>query len=224
MLSANTEATTAAAELKSAIKRSKSRTAPLLDACATVMSRFRPARNDFLRTFRLIRDGSLSTIPTNFPTPLASTYAVVMIALRTVLADSLRMFRPVRADLFRITLADPLSSARLLLARRSFRVCRLPTLTPHTIASSQPAVRPGLYVVMVMLTRVLAIETPALVATSRVLTANQEIHKVKPRGSEPLTSAVQRRIHNVAVVRRCSKTPSNKHVLPRISLCSTFFV
>jgi hypothetical protein len=47
-LSPNTEATAAAAQTKSAAKRSTSRTAPLLDGC---ISRFRPARNDFLRTF-----------------------------------------------------------------------------------------------------------------------------------------------------------------------------
>ena len=32
-------------------------------------------------------------------------------------------------------------------------------------------------------------------------------------GFEPLTSAVQSQIHNVVVVRRCSKMPANKHIL-----------
>ena len=37
--------------------------------------------------------------------------------------------------------------------------------------------------------------------------------RVEPRGFEPLTSAVQSQIHDVAVVRRCSKIPANKHIL-----------
>jgi hypothetical protein len=36
---------------------------------------------------------------------------------------------------------------------------------------------------------------------------------VEPRGVEPLTSAVQSQIQNVVVVRRCSKTAANKHIL-----------
>jgi hypothetical protein len=39
------------------------------------------------------------------------------------------------------------------------------------------------------------------------------LFKVELRGFEPLTSAVQRRLLNVAVVRRCSKIPANKHIL-----------
>ena len=37
--------------------------------------------------------------------------------------------------------------------------------------------------------------------------------QVEPRGFEPLTSAVQRRILKFANVRRCSKIPANKHIL-----------
>ena len=37
--------------------------------------------------------------------------------------------------------------------------------------------------------------------------------RVEPRGFEPLTSAVQRRVHTVVAVRLCSKTPANKHIL-----------
>ncbi len=37
---------------------------------------------------------------------------------------------------------------------------------------------------------------------------------VEPRGFEPLTSAVQRRIHNAADVRWRSKTPGNEDILP----------
>jgi hypothetical protein len=36
---------------------------------------------------------------------------------------------------------------------------------------------------------------------------------VDPTRLEPLTSAVQKRIHNVVVVRRCSKIAANKHIL-----------
>jgi hypothetical protein len=38
--------------------------------------------------------------------------------------------------------------------------------------------------------------------------------EVEPRGFQPLTSAVQRRILNIVVVHQCSKTPANKHILP----------
>ncbi len=134
ILSANTEATTAAEEPKSATKRSESRTASLVDTCTTPMSRFRPARDDPLRT-----------IPTGFPTPLANVCVMEMSALRTVLADSLRVFRPVRADSLRTALADFLSSARLLLTRHSFRVCRVPILTLRTIASLSPLYVPSLW-------------------------------------------------------------------------------
>jgi hypothetical protein len=37
---------------------------------------------------------------------------------------------------------------------------------------------------------------------------------VEPRGFEPLTSAVQRRLNKFTSVRRCSKIPANKHILP----------
>src|SRR5918998_3286384 len=43
--------------------------------------------------------------------------------------------------------------------------------------------------------------------------------EVEPRGVEPLTSAVQSQIHNVVVVRRCSKTPANKHILTSALSC-----
>jgi hypothetical protein len=46
---------------------------------------------------------------------------------------------------------------------------------------------------------------------------------VEPRGFEPLTSAMQRRIHNVAVVHWCSEIPVNKHIL-RWVLSSVFTV
>jgi hypothetical protein len=46
-----------------------------------------------------------------------------------------------------------------------------------------------------------------------------DISKVEPRGFEPLTSAVQSQIQNVVVVRRCSKTPANKHILSSRSSC-----
>jgi hypothetical protein len=46
---------------------------------------------------------------------------------------------------------------------------------------------------------------------------------VEPREFEPLTSAVQRRIHNVAVVHWCSEIPVNKHIL-RWVLSSVFTV
>ena len=36
---------------------------------------------------------------------------------------------------------------------------------------------------------------------------------MEPRGFEPLTSAVQKRIHTVVVVRCCSEIPANKHIL-----------
>jgi hypothetical protein len=39
------------------------------------------------------------------------------------------------------------------------------------------------------------------------------LFKVELREFEPLTSAVQRQLLNVAVVRRCSKIPANKHIL-----------
>ena len=37
--------------------------------------------------------------------------------------------------------------------------------------------------------------------------------RVEPRGFEPLTSAVQRRIHTIADVCQCSEIPANKHIL-----------
>src|SRR5918997_1722613 len=43
--------------------------------------------------------------------------------------------------------------------------------------------------------------------------AKQQTFGVEPRGFEPLTSAVQRRIYNVVVVHCCSKTSANKHIL-----------
>ena len=36
--------------------------------------------------------------------------------------------------------------------------------------------------------------------------------EVEPRGFEPLTSAVQRRIHNVVAVRGCSVNPANERI------------
>jgi hypothetical protein len=38
---------------------------------------------------------------------------------------------------------------------------------------------------------------------------------VEPRGFEPLTSAVQKRIHTVVVVRCCSEIPANKPIISR---------
>jgi hypothetical protein len=40
-----------------------------------------------------------------------------------------------------------------------------------------------------------------------------DIPRVEPMGFEPTPSAVQSQIQNVVVVRRCSKTPANKHIL-----------
>jgi hypothetical protein len=41
----------------------------------------------------------------------------------------------------------------------------------------------------------------------------QRFFGVEPRGFERLTSAVQERVLNVVVVRPCSKTPANKHII-----------
>ncbi len=46
-----------------------------------------------------------------------------------------------------------------------------------------------------------------------LFTDTEGTHIVEPRGVEPLTSAVQSQIQNVVVVRRCSKTPANKHII-----------
>jgi hypothetical protein len=46
--------------------------------------------------------------------------------------------------------------------------------------------------------------------------AKQRIPTVEPRGFEPLTSAVQRRTLNVAVVRRCLEIPANKPIIPKL--------
>jgi hypothetical protein len=52
-----------------------------------------------------------------------------------------------------------------------------------------------------------------LFVTPFVLPANGGKNRVEPRGFEPLTSAVQSQIHDVVVVRRCSKMPA-KQPLP----------
>jgi hypothetical protein len=46
-----------------------------------------------------------------------------------------------------------------------------------------------------------------------------DISIVEPSGVEPLTHAVQSQIHNVVIVRRCSKTLANKHILSSRSSC-----
>ena len=38
------------------------------------------------------------------------------------------------------------------------------------------------------------------------------IFLVEPRGFEPLTSAVHRRVHTIVVVRLCSENPANRHI------------
>ena len=131
----------AAEEPKSATKSSELFGAtPLVVARARVVSRFPLPRDDSLQMFRPTRGDSLKAIPVNLPMPLVDTCAMVMSTLTTVLADSLRIIRPVRADSLRAALVESLSCARLLLARRFLRVCRLPMLTSRTIASLQPTV------------------------------------------------------------------------------------
>jgi hypothetical protein len=51
-----------------------------------------------------------------------------------------------------------------------------------------------------------------------------DISIVEPRGLEPLTSAVQSQIRNVAVERHCSKTPANTYILFGRSSCLFAFV
>ena len=51
------------------------------------------------------------------------------------------------------------------------------------------------------------------IRSAHVSPANQRILRVEPREFEPLTSTVQRRLRNVAVVHQCSKTPANKRIL-----------
>ena len=47
-----------------------------------------------------------------------------------------------------------------------------------------------------------------------IFPAKYHIQRVEPRAFEPLTSAVQRRMHNIVVVRGCSEVLANKHILP----------
>jgi hypothetical protein len=47
-----------------------------------------------------------------------------------------------------------------------------------------------------------------------IFPAKYHILRVEPRGFEPLTFAVQRRMHNIVVVRGCSEILANKHILP----------